>query len=257
MDPAKNVADLVAALKADGHDFTVGIPMNTPITKAERVVSAGRGIGSKENMRMIAALARTAGAAIGSSRPVAETLKYVPMDRFVGMSGQKFAGNLYIACGISGAVQHLKGIQDASTVVAINIDPNAPIFKHCDYGIVGDLNVILPLLADALETGDKKPAPPMVKMPRPADKIAAAAPAAQAPSAPVDLTGEQARRYVCSGCGYEYDPAVGDPAAGIAPGPPPLTSCRRTGPAPSAPSAKTSLFPRDQRKEAVCHVLCS
>ena len=219
-DPAKNVADLVAALKADGHDFTVGIPMNTPITKAERVVSAGRGIGSKENMRMIAALARTAGAAIGSSRPVAETLKYVPMDRFVGMSGQKFAGNLYIACGISGAVQHLKGIQDASTVVAINIDPNAPIFKHCDYGIVGDLNVILPLLADALETGDKKPAPPMVKMPRPADKIAAAAPAAQAPSAPVELTGEQARRYVCSGCGYEYDPAVGDPAAGIAPGTP-------------------------------------
>lgn len=80
-------------------------------------------------MNLIEKLAVQAGAAIGSSRPVAETLKYVPIDRYVGMSGQKFKGNLYIACGISGAGQHLKGIKDASTIVAININPNAKIFK--------------------------------------------------------------------------------------------------------------------------------
>ena len=105
------------ALQKDGYDFTVGIPMDTPIMNAERVVSAGKGIGEKKNMKLIEDLARSAGAAIGSSRPVAETLKYVPINRYVGMSGQKFTGNLYIACGISGAGQHLKGIKDATTIV--------------------------------------------------------------------------------------------------------------------------------------------
>ena len=186
----------------DGHDFTVGIPLDTPIAQAERVVSAGKGIGPKENMKLIEDLARAAGAAIGSSRPVAETLKYVPLNRYVGMSGQKFSGNLYIACGISGAVQHLKGIKDASTIVAINTNAGAPIFKNCDYGIVGDVNEILPLLAAALDTGEKQPAPPMVKMKRPR-------PPKEEPIGP---------RYVCGGCGYEYVPELGDPDAEIAPG---------------------------------------
>ncbi len=131
----------------------------TPITLADRVVSAGKGIGSKDNMKLIEALAYQAGAAVGSSRPVAETLKYLPLDRYVGMSGQKFTGNLYIACGISGAVQHLKGIKDATTIVAINKNKNAPIFKNADYGIVGDVMEILPLLTAALDNGEaKKPA---------------------------------------------------------------------------------------------------
>ena len=138
--PAERVDALVKALKADGYDFTVSIPLDTPISKAERVVSAGLGIGGKENMKLIEALAVQAGAAIGSSRPVAETLKYLPINRYVGMSGQKFKGNLYVACGISGAGQHLKGIVDASTIVAINKDANAKIFKNADYGIVGDLS---------------------------------------------------------------------------------------------------------------------
>ena len=150
--PAEQVAALVEHLKKDGHDFTVGIPLDTPIAQAERVVSAGKGIGGKKNMKLIEDLAKAAGAAIGSSRPVAETLKYVPLNRYVGMSGQKFTGNLYIACGISGAVQHLKGIKDASTIVAINTNAGAPIFKNCDYGIVGDVNEILPLLTAALDT---------------------------------------------------------------------------------------------------------
>lgn len=200
----ERVDALVENLKADGYDFTVGIPADTPISKAERVVSAGRGIGDKENMKLIRDLAEAAGAAIGSSRPVAETLQYVPMDRYVGMSGQKFRGNLYIACGISGAVQHLKGIIDASTIVAVNNNANAPIFKNCDYGIVGDVKEILPLLAKALDTGAKKPAPPMKRIRR-------AEPKKEKPSY---------KMMVCDGCGYEYDPVKGDPTADIAPGTP-------------------------------------
>jgi butyryl-CoA dehydrogenase len=198
----EKVAQLVELLKKDGHDFTVGIPTDTPINQAERVVSAGQGIGEKKNMKLIENLARAAGAAVGSSRPVAETLKYVPLDRYVGMSGQKFSGNLYIACGISGAVQHLKGIKDASTIVAINKNAGAPIFKNCDYGIVGDVMEILPLLTQALDTGEKQPAPPMVKMKRPT------------PPKPEPI----GKRYVCGGCGYEYVPELGDEDGEIAPG---------------------------------------
>ncbi len=105
----------------------------------------GQGHRGEKEHELVEALAKAAGAAIGSSRPVAETLKYLPLNRYVGMSGQKFTGNLYIACGISGASQHLKGIKDASTIVAINKNGNAPIFKNCDYGIVGDVAEILPL----------------------------------------------------------------------------------------------------------------
>ncbi|MBS5149806.1 MAG: acyl-CoA dehydrogenase family protein [Butyricicoccus pullicaecorum] len=192
----ERVNTLVENLKKDGYDFTVGIPIDTPIAQAERVVSAGKGIGKQENMKLVEELAKQAGAAIGSSRPVAETLRYVPLNRYVGMSGQKFKGNLYIACGISGASQHLKGIKDASTIVAINNRAGAPIFKNADYGIVGDVEEILPLLAKALDNGEpKKEAPPMKKIKR-------ATPKKQPPAW---------KLYVCSGCGYEYDAGKGDP----------------------------------------------
>ena len=198
----ERVDKLVSELKAEGIDFTVGIPADTPIIEAERVVSAGKGIGPIENMKLIEDLAKAAGAAIGSSRPVAETLKYVPINRYVGMSGQKFKGNLYIACGISGAIQHLKGIKDAAIIVAINKNANAPIFKNCDYGIVGDVNEVLPLLTAALDTGEKAPAPPMVKLKRdiPVEKL------------------PPRKLYVCNGCGYEYDALLGDPDNEIRPG---------------------------------------
>ena len=201
-DAKDKVKELVAALKSDGYDFTVGIPADTPINQAERVVSAGKGIGDQKNMKLIEDLAQAAGAAIGSSRPVAETLKYVPLNRYVGMSGQKFNGNLYIACGISGAKQHLKGIKNASTIVAINKNGNAPIFKNCDYGIIGDVNEILPLLAEEMGMGKKEPAGEMVKIKRPL-------PPKPEPIGP---------RYVCNGCGYEYVPELGDDDADIAPG---------------------------------------
>ncbi|MCI6032976.1 acyl-CoA dehydrogenase family protein [Fusobacterium varium] len=191
----ERVKALVEALKADGYDFTVGIDIDTPISKADRVVSAGKGIGPKENMELIKKLAIQAGAAIGSSRPVAETLRYLPLNRYVGMSGQKFNGNLYIACGISGAGQHLKGIKDATTIVAINNNPNAQIFKNADYGIIGTVEEILPLLTAALDNGEpKKEAPPMKKMKR-------IIPKKEIPTW---------KRHVCNGCGYEYDPAIGD-----------------------------------------------
>lgn len=199
----ERVDALVAALKADGYDFGVSVDPMTPITLADRVVSAGKGIGEKENMKLIEDLAYQAGAAIGSSRPVAESLKYLPLDRYVGMSGQKFTGNLYIACGISGAGQHLKGITTATTIVAINKNKNAPIFKNADYGIVGDVMEILPLLTAALDDGqEKKPAPPKVKMRK----------------ATIKKEASPWTTYVCNGCGYEYDPAVGDPENGISPG---------------------------------------
>ncbi|WP_157142885.1 acyl-CoA dehydrogenase family protein [Brachyspira pilosicoli] len=195
---------LVAALQKDGIDFSVGIDINTPIVDAERVVSAGKGIGGKENMKLVENLAKAAGAAIGCSRPVAEELRYLPINRYVGMSGQKFNGNLYIACGISGANQHLKGIKNASIIVAINMKASAKIFKNADYGIVGDVTEILPLLTAALG-GDaaKKPAEiPYKKIKRIVPKKVM----------------EMPKIYVCSGCGYEYNPFVGDPEAEIAPG---------------------------------------
>ena len=233
----QQVEALAEALKKDGFDFTVGIPLDTPIVQAERVVSAGKGIGEKKNMKLIETLAKAAGAAIGSSRPVAETLKYLPLNRYVGMSGQKFTGNLYIACGISGANQHLKGIKDAGIIVAINKNANAPIFKNCDYGIVGDVMEILPLLSAALDSGDKKPAPPMIKIKRP-----------QMPKAePIGP------RFICNGCGYEYVPENGDPENDIPAG----TSSkiyRQTGPVRNVPKPKISLF-RHKTKEEFIYVL--
>jgi alkylation response protein AidB-like acyl-CoA dehydrogenase/rubredoxin len=198
----EKVGALVAALQSDGFDFSIGISIDTPIIDAERVVSVGKGIGSKDNMPIAIELAKAAGAALGSSRPVAETLKYVPLNRYVGMSGQKFKGNLYIAVGISGAGQHLKGIKEANTIVAINNNPNAPIFKNADYGIVGDLFEILPLLTKALGTDKKKPAPPMVRMKK---------------RTPKKLPPSY-KKYICNGCGYEYDKELGDAEGGIRPG---------------------------------------
>jgi len=202
---AEKVAALVGSLKSDGYDFTVGIDLSTPISIADRVVSAGKGVGAAENMDLVKSLAYQAGAALGCSRPVAETLRYLPLNRYVGMSGQKFTGNLYIAVGISGAGQHLKGIKNASTIVAINNNPGAAIFKNCDYGIVGDLNEIVPLLVKALDDGKpKKTAPPPKKIKR-------AVPKKLPPNYKI---------YICSGCGYEYVQDLGDPENDVLPGTP-------------------------------------
>lgn len=147
----EKVEKLVKALKDDGYKFDIEADLNESISKANRVVSIGMGIGEKEeNMELIKELAKSAGAALGASRPVAEMLKYVELERYVGLSGQNFNGDLYFAIGISGAKQHSSGIKTAKTIVAINNDPNARIFIDADYGLVGDLETIVPLLTEAL-----------------------------------------------------------------------------------------------------------
>jgi electron transfer flavoprotein alpha subunit len=119
------------------------------LTKAEVIVAAGRGVGGADKMGPVQDLARALGAEIGASRPVIDN-GWLPRDRQIGSSGQTVAPKLYIAAGISGAIQHLVGMKGSSVIVAINKDPGAPIFTVADYGIVGDLHEVLPALTAAV-----------------------------------------------------------------------------------------------------------
>ncbi|MHA2390514.1 MAG: electron transfer flavoprotein subunit alpha/FixB family protein [Promethearchaeota archaeon] len=121
-----------------------------PIDEADIIVSGGRGIGSEENFKIIKDLANVLNAAVGASRAAVDA-GWISKSCQVGQSGTVVCPNIYIACGISGTTQHLVGMKSSKKIIAINKDPNAPIFDVCDYGIVGDFKVIVPLLTDALE----------------------------------------------------------------------------------------------------------
>lgn len=121
------------------------------IEESDIIVSVGRGLKKKEDLELIASLAKILGGALGCSRSVATDLKWLPEEHWVGLSGHKVNPKLYIAIGISGQVQHIAGIRESKTIIAINNDPNAPIFKACDYGIVGDLYEIVPKLIKILQ----------------------------------------------------------------------------------------------------------
>jgi electron transfer flavoprotein alpha subunit len=119
------------------------------LSAAQMIVSVGRGIKEKENLSLIEDLAAALGAEIAASRPICDN-GWLPMERQVGSSGQTVAPKLYVAVGLSGAIQHLVGMKGAKTVVAINKDENAPIFEVADYGMVADLFEVLPALTAAI-----------------------------------------------------------------------------------------------------------
>ena len=120
------------------------------LSQAERIVSVGRGIKEQANIALAQQLAEALDAEIAASRPICDA-GWLPMERQVGSSGQTVAPKLYLALGISGAIQHLVGMKGSSTVVAINKDPDAPIFEIADYGIVGDLFEIVPAIIEAVK----------------------------------------------------------------------------------------------------------
>lgn len=120
------------------------------LTQAPVIVAIGRGIKAQENIAMAEKLAKLLGGELGASRPICDE-GWLPMERQIGSSGQTVAPKLYLALGISGAIQHVVGMKGSRTIVAINRDQNAPIFEIADYGIIGDLFEIVPALADEIE----------------------------------------------------------------------------------------------------------
>jgi len=117
---------------------------------AQVIVSVGRGIGEQENMRLVEELARALGAELAASRPICDA-GWLPIERQVGSSGHTVAPKVYLAVGISGAIQHLVGMKGSKMIVAINKDANAPIFEVADYGVAGDLFEIVPEVTKAIQ----------------------------------------------------------------------------------------------------------
>lgn len=160
--------DMFADLEASGNNEALDVawvapvhPMKlistTPIqksdvdlSKADVVVGAGRGFAEEADLDLARALCDKISAGLGCSRPLTEGVDWLPTETYIGVSGLMLAPSVYLAAGISGQMQHMVGINRAGTVFAINKDKNAPIFKQCDYGIVGDIKTVIPALLEVL-----------------------------------------------------------------------------------------------------------
>ncbi|MFQ5648397.1 MAG: electron transfer flavoprotein subunit alpha/FixB family protein [bacterium] len=129
-----------------------GVKQEVDLSKAERIVSVGRGIKKVENLDLMKELAETLNAELAASRPVCDD-GWLPLDRQIGSSGQTVAPKLYFAVGISGAIQHIVGMKNSGTIVAVNKDAHAPIFDIADYAIVGDLFDVVPEVIKAIKEG--------------------------------------------------------------------------------------------------------
>ena len=130
------------------------VKTNVDIQQAEIIVAGGRGLGKKEGFELIEKLAEKVGGVVGASRAVVDS-QWITQDHQVGQTGKTVRPKVYIACGISGAIQHLAGMQDSDCIIAINKDPQANIFKIADYGIVGDLYEVIPQIIKSLDNIDE------------------------------------------------------------------------------------------------------
>jgi electron transfer flavoprotein alpha subunit len=159
-DPSQGNSEIVAMdLMADDRVRVIGVvpivKKGTDLKAAERVVCIGMGMEKSTDMQMAEQLAEALGAEIGCSRGIAEERHWLPVEQYIGISGNVIKPKLYLSMGVSGQVQHVFGARDSKVIVAINNNDKAPIFRSSDYGIVGDMYEIVPLLTEALKAASK------------------------------------------------------------------------------------------------------